>query len=54
MTAILGGIVRAVLAYAGGTQAVSDNDVEQVIGALALLASIAWSVYQKVNVRDAD
>lgn len=51
--AVVGGIIRAVLAFAGGAGSVSDGEIEQVAGAVLLLVSIGWSIYQKVTAKQA-
>lgn len=45
--AVIGGIIRAVLAMSGGAGLASDGEIEQIAGAVAVLLTIAWSVYQK-------
>lgn len=54
---MVGGIVRALLAAAGGgliaKGVVSASDWELYIGAFVTLATGAWSVYQKYQARKA-
>lgn len=53
MQAIVMGIIRAVLAGAGGGAVakgyIDTAMLEQIIGAVIVLATIAWSVYDKVK-----
>lgn len=50
MTAqILGSLVRAVLAALGGASLVSDGQIDQIVGALAVLVTVAWSIWQKYS-----
>jgi hypothetical protein len=46
-TQLIGGIVRAVLASLGGASLASDGQIDQIVGALAVLVTVAWSVWQK-------
>jgi hypothetical protein len=41
---MIGSLIRALLATAGGSM-LDDDTVEQVVGAVMLLASVGWSVY---------
>ena len=47
----IGGIARAVLAAVGGVFVtlgwVDDATVQQVVGALAVIATAGWSIYAK-------
>lgn len=45
--AVIGGVIRAVLAMSGGAGLASDSEIEQLAGAVAVLVTVAWSVYQK-------
>lgn len=38
---------RAAIAALGGAALISDSDLEQLIGALALAGSLAWSAWEK-------
>lgn len=50
---IIGAILRAILASIGGAGLASDNDVEQLSGAVAVLVTVAWSIYQKYEAKKA-
>jgi hypothetical protein len=50
-TQLIGGIVRAVLASLGGASLASDGQIDQIVGALAVLVTVAWSVWQKYQTR---
>lgn len=50
---ILGAAVRAALQAMGGASLVSDSEVSQAIGAATVLATVAWSVYQKYQAQQA-
>lgn len=39
--------VRAVLQVFGGAGIATDNNVNQVVGAVTVLATIVWSIYEK-------
>jgi hypothetical protein len=45
--AVVGGVIRAMLAMSGGAGLASDSEIEQISGAVAVLLTIAWSIYQK-------
>ena len=50
MTAqIVGALVRALLASLGGAALASDSDIDQIVGAVSVLVTVAWSIYQKVQ-----
>ena len=49
MTPIIGGIVRALLASLGGAALASESDIDQIVGAVSVLVTVAWSIYQKVQ-----
>lgn len=53
--AMLGGIIRAILAAIGGNLAgqgwISDDQVQQASGAILTLFAIGWSVWQKSRTR---
>lgn len=40
-------VVRAILQVAGGTQLADDNTTNQVVGALTVIATVGWSIYEK-------
>lgn len=44
---IVGALVRALLASLGGASMASDNEVDQIVGAIAVLVTVGWSIYQK-------
>lgn len=44
---IIGAVLRHVLGAVGAMGFVSDSDAEQLAGALALIVTIGWSIYQK-------
>lgn len=44
---IIGAVIRHLLGAVGAVGWMSDGQAEQVAGALALLVSIGWSIYQK-------
>lgn len=48
---IIGAVVRAVLQLSGGAALMSEDEITQLAGALFVLGSLAWSVYQKVQAR---
>lgn len=54
-TTIIGGIVRAVLAAAGGTLVahgyIGQTELEALVGALVVVGTGVWSVYQKVRAK---
>ena len=52
-TQIVGSLVRALLASMGGASLVSDSQTDQIIGAVGVLVSVAWSVYQKYQAQRA-
>ncbi len=45
---IIGAVVRHLLGAIGALGFVSDSEAEQLAGALALIVTIGWSVYQKI------
>ena len=49
----IGTILRALLAAYGGSALLSDTELEQAVGAAAVLVTIAWGVYQKYQAREA-
>ena len=51
-TQIVGGVLRALLAAAPGA-IISDGEVEQIVTAVAVLVTVAWSVYQKIQANKA-
>lgn len=48
---ILGAIVRAALQLGGGAALVSDDEINQIVGAAVVLGSLAWSIYQKYQAK---
>jgi hypothetical protein len=44
---ILVAVIRHSLALLGAGGALSDSDISQMAGALLVLASVAWSIYEK-------
>lgn len=46
-TQIIGALVRALLASLGGASLASESQIDQIVGALAVLVTIGWSIYQK-------
>jgi hypothetical protein len=48
---IVGSLVRAILASLGGASLASDGQIDQIVGALAVLVTVAWSVWQKYQTR---
>ena len=44
---IIGSLVRALLASLGGASLASEGQIDQIVGALAVLVTVAWSVWQK-------
>jgi hypothetical protein len=50
-TQLIGGIVRAVLASLGGASLASEGQIDQIVGALAVLVTVAWSVWQNYQTR---
>ena len=52
-TQIVGGVLRALLAAAPGA-IISDGEVEQIVTAVAVLVTVAWSIWQKVQARKAN
>jgi hypothetical protein len=44
-------VVRAILQVAGGTQIADENTTNQVVGALTILATVGWSIYEKHKAR---
>jgi hypothetical protein len=54
MTAqIVGSILRAALAAYGGANVASDSEINQIAGAVAVIVTVAWSIYQKVTAKKA-
>lgn len=51
-TVIAAGLVRTVLAAAGGSAFFSDDEMTQLIGAVTVVLAAAWSAYQKVSARE--
>jgi 2-methylcitrate dehydratase PrpD len=49
---IIGAVLRHLLGAVGAVGWMSDSDAEQVAGALALLVTIGWSIWQKRQARD--
>lgn len=48
MTAqIVGSLLRAGLAAYGGANVASDSDINQIAGAVAVIVTVAWSIYSK-------
>lgn len=48
MTAqIVGSILRAGLAAYGGANVASDSEINQIAGAVAVIVTVAWSIYSK-------
>ena len=47
MAPVIGGIVRALLASLGGAALASDSDIDQIVGAVSVLVTVAWSIWQK-------
>lgn len=39
--------IRAILQVFGGSQIATDSNVNQVVGAVTVLGTIAWSIYEK-------
>jgi hypothetical protein len=52
-TQIAGALVRAALQAAGGASLVSDSQTDQIVGAVAVIVTVAWSVYQKYQAEKA-
>jgi hypothetical protein len=52
-TQVLAAIVRHVLAAFGVAGAVSDDEISRLLGALAVIVSIGWSVWQKYQAAQA-
>ena len=50
---IAGAFIRAALQAAGGSALVSDDHLNQAIGAATVLVTVAWSVYQKYAAQQA-
>jgi len=50
---IIGALVRALLASLGGASLASDAQVDQIVGAAAVLATVAWSIWQKYDAEKA-
>lgn len=46
-TTIIALIIRHGLTFFGGFGVLAQDDISQVAGALAALAGVAWSVYEK-------
>ncbi len=49
LSAIVGAIVRFVLAASGGAAALSQDETQQLVGALVMAIALSWSVAQKVR-----
>ena len=43
---VIGAVVRAVLVALGGAS-LSDDTISNVIGAVLVIAGVAWSIYEK-------
>lgn len=43
---VIGAVIRAALVAAGGAS-LSDDDIDKAIGAVLVIAGIAWSLYDK-------
>lgn len=54
MNVIVLAIVRHLVAAAGATQMVNDDQMQQLAGGLVTLAMIGWSVWEKKRRADAD
>lgn len=44
---IVGAVIRHMLGAVGAVGWMSDGDTEQLAGALAVVVSVGWSIYQK-------
>ena len=44
---VIGAVIRHALGVIGAAGTFSENDVQQLAGAVAVLISISWSIYQK-------
>lgn len=40
-------IIRLILVLIGGKGAISEEDTTQIIGAVTILATLGWSIYEK-------
>lgn len=47
MQAMVGGVIRHLIVLAGGAGVLSQNQLGQLAGALAVIVGIGWSIYQK-------
>jgi hypothetical protein len=48
MTAqIVGAVIRAGLQMLGGASLASDSQVEQIAGAVTIVGTVVWSIWQK-------
>jgi hypothetical protein len=52
-TQIIGSLVRALLASLGGASLASEGQIDQIVGALAVLVTIGWSIWQKYSAQKA-
>ena len=52
-TQIVGALVRALLASLGGASLASEGQIDQIVGALAVLITVIWSIWQKVQTQQA-
>ncbi len=46
---VIGTLIRVVLATVGGANLMSESEMEQLAGALAVVVTAAWGVYQKIS-----
>lgn len=51
---LLGALLRTALAASGGAAYLSDNELEQLLGAIGVIVALGWSVYQKVQAQRAE
>jgi hypothetical protein len=49
----IGVIVRQILGYAGFAGTLSDDEFNRLVGALAMLVTIGWSLWQKYQAAQA-
>lgn len=53
LPAITGGLVRAIIPFAAAKGIDLDNEqAEQIVQGLVVLATVAWSAWQKLRQRD--
>lgn len=50
---IVGAIVRHALGALGAIGVVSDTEAEQLAGAIVVVISVGWSIYEKYQARKA-